>query len=171
MPAGLDTWELLFQKAAGQYMQLKIVFSGNGRLTPRIRALRAYYPRFSYLKNYLPSAYREDSKSASFVERFLANIEGFYTSIEDRIATAQALLDPCGLPLKLWIGWPIGSAWRLIPRGVRPSAGSSCTMPLLSLKRGVVAGPDDGLTAGSGRFCRCRNLHQSGAGKQWAAHY
>jgi phage tail-like protein len=117
MPAGLDTWELLLQKAAGQYMQLKIVLSGNGRLTPRIRALRVYYPRFSYLKNYLPSAYREDPKSASFVERFLANIEGFYTSIEDRIATAQALLDACSAPsealdwLANWFGVALDPAW------------------------------------------------------------
>src|SRR5262249_40219482 len=113
----LQAWELLFQKAAGQYMQLKIVFSGNGRLTPRIRALRADYPRFSYLKNYLPSAYREDQKSASFVERFLANMEGFYTFIEDRIATSQALFDPCSAPsatldwLANWFGVALDPSW------------------------------------------------------------
>jgi phage tail-like protein len=117
MAANLDAWELLFQKASGRYMQLKIVLSGNGRVTPRIRALRAYYPRFSYVKNYLPSAYREDKKSASFVERFLANIEGFYTSIEDRIATAQALLDACSAPsealdwLANWFGVALDPAW------------------------------------------------------------
>lgn len=117
MPADLETWELLFQKARGRYLQLKIVLSGNGRLTPRIRALRAYYPRFSYLKNYLPSAYREDQSSASFVERFLANMEGFYTSIEDRIATAQSLLDACSAPsdaldwLANWFGVALDPAW------------------------------------------------------------
>jgi phage tail-like protein len=117
MPADLQTWELLFQKATGRYVQLKIVLSGNGRLTPRIRALRAYYPRFSYLKNYLPSAYREDQTSASFVERFLANMEGFYTSIEDRIATSQALLDACSAPsdaldwLANWFGVALDPAW------------------------------------------------------------
>ncbi len=117
MPAGLDTWELLFQKASGQYMQLKFVLSGNGRLTPRIRAMRAYYPRFSYLQNYLPSAYREDQNSASFVERFLANIEGFYTSIEDRVGTVQALLDACSAPpealdwLANWFGVALDPAW------------------------------------------------------------
>ncbi len=114
---GLQTWELLFQKASGRYMQLKLEFSGNGRLTPRVRALRAYYPRFSYLKNYLPSAYREDSRSASFVERFLANMEGFYTSIEDRMATSQALFDPCSAPAEIldwlanWFGVALDPAW------------------------------------------------------------
>src|SRR5262249_8918965 len=117
LPADLQTWELLFQKASGRYLQLKIVLSGNGRLTPRIRALRAYYPRFSYLKNYLPSAYREDQISASFVERFLAKMEGFYTSIVDRIATSQALLDACSAPaetldwLANWFGVALDPAW------------------------------------------------------------
>jgi phage tail-like protein len=117
MPAGLDTWELLFQKATGQYLQLKIVLSGNGRVTPRIRALRAYYPRFSYLNHYLPSAYREDRNSASFVDRFLSNMEGFYTSIEDRIGTVQALLDACSAPsdaldwLANWFGVALDPSW------------------------------------------------------------
>jgi phage tail-like protein len=117
MAAGLDAWELLFQKAAGRYMQLKIVMAGNGRLTPRIRAMRVYYPRFSYLRNYLPSAYRDDQRSASFVERFLANMEGFYTSIEDRVATVQALLDACSAPpealdwLANWFGVALDPAW------------------------------------------------------------
>jgi phage tail-like protein len=116
-PAGLDTWELLFQRAAGQFMQLQIVLSGNGRLTPRIRALRAYYPRFSYLEHYLPSAYREDQRSASFLDRFLANFEGFYTSIEDRVATVQALLDASSAPpealdwLANWFGVALDPAW------------------------------------------------------------
>jgi phage tail-like protein len=116
-PVGLDTWELLFQQAMGRFLQLQIVLSGNGRLTPRIRALRAYYPRFSYLEHYLPSAYREDPRSASFLDRFLANIEGFYTSIEDRIATVQALLDASSAPaealdwLANWFGVALDPAW------------------------------------------------------------
>jgi phage tail-like protein len=117
MPTGLDTWELLFQRANGRYLQLKIVLAGKGRTSPSIRALRAYYPRFSYLQNYLPTAYREDANSASFVERFLANIEGFYTSIEDRIATSQTLLDAYSAPsdaldwLANWFGVALDPAW------------------------------------------------------------
>jgi phage tail-like protein len=116
-PTCLDTWELLFQKASGQYLQLKIVLAGNGRLTPKIHALRTYYPRFSYLDHYLPSVYREDQRSASFLDRFLANFEGFYTSIEDRIATVQALLDASSAPaealdwLANWFGVALDPAW------------------------------------------------------------
>jgi phage tail-like protein len=115
--ACLNTWELAFQRASGQYLQLKMVLSGSGRLTPRLRAMRVYYPRFSYLERYLPAVYREDQRSTSFLDRFLANIEGFYTSIEDRVSTVQALLDARSAPgealewLANWFGVALDPSW------------------------------------------------------------
>jgi phage tail-like protein len=112
------TFELLFQKSQGRYLQLRLqLFSNNGRVTPRLRALRVYYPRFSYLKEYLPAAYRGDADSASFLDRFLANFEGFYTAIEDRIAAAQVLFDFRSAPadtlpwLASWFGVATDPAW------------------------------------------------------------
>ncbi len=115
--AGYDTWELLFQSAQGRYLDLRLTLSGTGRSTPRVRALRAWYPRFSYLDNYLPAAYREAPGPASFLDRFLANFEGFFTNIEDRIATAQLLLDVRSAPaesldwLASWFGVALDPAW------------------------------------------------------------
>ena len=83
------TFELLLQNASGRYLQLQLRLTGDGRVTPRLHALRIYYPRFSYLTHYLPAVYREDATSASFLDRFLANLEGTNTAIEDRI-DAQA---------------------------------------------------------------------------------
>ncbi len=91
---GRGSWELLFQRSRGRYLQLRLTLTGNGRNTPKLRALRAWYPRFSYLEKYLPAIYREDPASASFLDRFLANIEGMFTFLEERIASAQALFDP-----------------------------------------------------------------------------
>lgn len=114
---GRGTWELLIQGAMGRYLQLKLQLSGNGRSTPHLRALRIYYPRFSYLDHYLPAVYRDDEESASFLERFLANLEGFYTSIEGRIAAVQMLFDSrSALPEELgwlagWFGVALDPAW------------------------------------------------------------
>lgn len=111
------TWELLFQRAVGQYLQLRITLTGAGRNTPRVHALRAYYPRFSYLREYLPAVYREDPESASFLDRFLANVEGFYTAVEGRIEQAQALFDPRTVPAEYlewlagWLGAALDPAW------------------------------------------------------------
>nr|HET6903975.1 phage tail protein [Ktedonobacteraceae bacterium] len=114
---GYGTWELLFQAARGRYLQLKLVLNGNGRTTPRLRALRAYYPRFSYLDHYLPAVYRENAQSASFVERFLANFEGFFTTLEDKIEAMHMLFDARSVPpealdwLASWFGVALDLAW------------------------------------------------------------
>ncbi len=114
---GKGTWELLFQNAKNRYLQLRLVFSGNAQKTPRISAVRVYYPRFSYLENYLPSIYREDEQSAFFLDRFLANFEGIYTSIEDRMAMAQMLFDVRSAPpdaldwLANWFGIVLDTNW------------------------------------------------------------
>jgi phage tail-like protein len=114
---GYSTWELLLQRARGRYLQLRLRLTGNGRTTPRLRALRVYYPRFSYLEHYLPAVYREESESASFVERFLANLEGLYTALEDKIAAVQILFDVRSAPsealawLAHWFGIALDPAW------------------------------------------------------------
>jgi len=114
---GKGTWELLLQRAKNRYLQLRLDFSGNGQRTPRISALRVYYPRFSYLNNYLPSIYRDDEQSAFFLDRFLSNFEGFYTTIEDRIAAVQLLFDVRSAPsdalewLADWLGVALDPAW------------------------------------------------------------
>ncbi|MFN2441755.1 MAG: phage tail protein [Thermoanaerobaculia bacterium] len=115
--AGLSTWELLFQRAKGRWIELKLELRGTGRSSPRIRALRAWYPRFSYLDEYLPALYRENDESAAFLDRFLANLEGFFTNIEDRVAAAQCLLDARCAPAETlewlagWFGVALDPAW------------------------------------------------------------
>jgi phage tail-like protein len=115
--AGDGTWELLFQKARGRFVQLRLTLKGNGRTTPRLRALRAYYPRFSYLEQYMPAVYREDEVSASFLDRFLSSFEGLYTSLEERVAAAQVLFDVRSAPpetldwLAQWFGLALDPSW------------------------------------------------------------
>ncbi len=98
------TWELLFQNTVGRYLQLRLTLSGNGRNSPRLQALRAYYPRFSYLRQYLPAIYQDDPVSASFLDRYLANVEGFYTVLEGKIERAQELFDARIIPAE-YLDW------------------------------------------------------------------
>ena len=104
---GTGCWELLLQQVHGRWLQLRIELVGNELATPRLAALRVWRPRFSYMR-YLPALYREDAGSADFLERFLANFEGTFTALEDRIAGAAALFDVRSAPADTldWLaGW------------------------------------------------------------------
>ncbi len=115
--SGHGSWELLFQRAKGRYLQIKLQLAGNGRATPRLHALRAWFPRLSYAERFLPAVYREEPQSASFVERLLANFEGTLTETEGRIAGVQALFDVRSAPpealdwLADWFAVALDPAW------------------------------------------------------------
>ena len=114
---GVGTWELLFQNSKGRFLELCLTLRGNGRATPQIRALRVYYPRFSYLEKYLPAVYQDDRNSAHFLDRFLANVEGLYTALESRIERAETLFDTRTAPAEYlewlagWLGTVLDPAW------------------------------------------------------------
>lgn len=106
--AGVGCWDLLLQGVTGRYCELRITLRGDGRFTPHLRALRLWYPRYSWPTRFLPGVYREAPAPADFLERFLANMEGIDTVAEERIATAQMLFDTRTAPTEAldWLaGW------------------------------------------------------------------
>lgn len=105
------SWDLLLQNAVGRYIELRVTLRGNQRSTPRIKSLRMYYPRYSYLNRYLPAVYRQDHESAKFLDRFLANVEGVYTALEDKISHAERLFDTRTTPTEFldWLGEWLGA--------------------------------------------------------------
>ncbi|WP_438042899.1 phage tail protein [Sorangium sp. So ce128] len=113
---GEGTWEVLLQNARGRYLQLRLRLSGDGVRSPSLRALRVWYPRFSYRDRYLPGVYRDHDVSG-FLERFMANFEGTFTAIEGRIAAGQMLFDVRSCPpdaldwLASWFGVLLDPTW------------------------------------------------------------
>lgn len=112
------TFEVLLQQVTGRYLQVRLTIAGTRRTTPRLQALRVYYPRFSYLKEYLPAVYRDDPVSASFMDRYLANVEGTYTTIEGHIEQVETLFDTRSVPAEYldwladWFGISLDFTWR-----------------------------------------------------------
>jgi phage tail-like protein len=117
LPAGTGTFELAFQQVTGRYLQIQLTLQGGGRSSPAVRSLRAWYPRFSYPEHYLPAVYLQDAAPYGFLERFLANFEGFYTVAEERIEHSSLLLDARTVPadslawLASWFGLVLDPQW------------------------------------------------------------
>lgn len=105
---GIGTWELLLQSVRGRFLELRVHMECDEMRTPAIHALRIWDPRFSYVDHYLPPVYREDEPSRDFLERFLANFEGMFTALEDRIVRSTCLYDVRTAPPETldWLaGW------------------------------------------------------------------
>lgn len=115
--AHTGTWEVLLQAAQGRFAQARLVLRGNGRASPELKAVRLYYPRFSYPQKYLPAVYQDEPASAGFLERMLANVEGFYSELEGKIAGAHTLFDARSAPTEAlawladWMGLVVDPLW------------------------------------------------------------
>jgi phage tail-like protein len=127
-PGETGLFNVLVQRAGltvrtlvGRRLWVAVELFGDGRASPELVALRAYAGRVSYRDKHLPALYREQvfgpeadmpgrATGADFLERFIDNIEGVFTGIEDRIAQAHRLTDAWGAPadalpwLASWIG-------------------------------------------------------------------
>jgi phage tail-like protein len=116
-PDRTGTFELLFQQVSGRYLQLEITLSGGGRSSPLLRALRAWYPRYSYMEHHLPAVYAANDSPDAFLTRFLANFEGFYTATEEKIEHSHLLADARTAPaadlpwLASWFGLVLEPQW------------------------------------------------------------
>lgn len=95
---GWAVHDTLLQGVEGRFARFRITLEGDGRVTPALHALRAWFPRFSWSERFLPAVFRATPADADFLDRFLANFEGVATGIEDRIARADLLFDPRTTP-------------------------------------------------------------------------
>jgi phage tail-like protein len=111
--------DLLVQSREGRYLWLRLELKGDGYATPAVRAIRAHYPRSSYL-DYLPDVYKADDESRWFLERFLSIFQTEWDSLERRIADFAQYFDPDAVPddaaleyLAQWLALPLEKEWDL----------------------------------------------------------
>jgi len=114
-------------RLVGRYLHSRITLHGSGMNTPELAAVRAWAPRFSYVREYLPALYHEDpqvdggdedgsSTNADFFERFVTIFEGVLTPLEDKVAEAWQLTNPRTAPaealdwLARWVGLSLDPA-------------------------------------------------------------
>jgi len=119
---------LRVRSLSGRHLYVKVELNGPGNATPELLAVRAYAGRFSYLEHYLPRLYREQTfgpeadqagraTPADFLERFINNFEGIFTTIEDRVACSDLVTRPHTAPpdalewLSTWIGLQLEPGW------------------------------------------------------------
>jgi phage tail-like protein len=104
LPFSTDRPEQLVQSPHGRFLWLRVTLqTDDGHGTPAVRAIRAYYPRISWL-DLLPTAYRRDPESAIFMDRFLALFEHVFTGVEDCFVEFSRELDPDAAPREV-IDW------------------------------------------------------------------
>lgn len=101
--AGLP--DQLVQSDPGRFLWLRMTLSSDGKATPSVRAIRAFYPRNGPL-DLLPAYWQRDPETRRFVQRFLALVEGVNTGIEASFETFVRDLHPDAVTDDLvdWLG-------------------------------------------------------------------
>ncbi len=102
----LETLEGLIKNPKGRFLWLRIVFDGDSRRSPALKAVRTTFVRPSLL-NRLPAYWRADEEAAGIADRALALFEAFDTELNDRISAIPGLLDPANCPADV-LDWLAG---------------------------------------------------------------
>lgn len=105
------TYEAPVMAGAGRYLWVSLELTGNSRVSPRIRSLRAEVPGHDLLRR-LPRTFSREEPDAAFLRRFLALFDGLVSELENRAAFRQVLLDPRATPEDMlpWLASFMGMA-------------------------------------------------------------
>lgn len=85
--------DALVRAGPGRYLALRLELTGTAEASPRVRSLRADFPRTS-LASLLPAVYQREAAPDTFLERFLALFGTYFDDAEARIDTLIRLFDP-----------------------------------------------------------------------------
>jgi phage tail-like protein len=106
-----DNPDCLVQNQPGRYLQLTLTLRSSGASSPRIHAIKVFFPRQSYLQ-YLPAVFQEDDESRLFLDRFLSIFQTSFDGFDRLIDNIWQYFDPFTVPAK-FLPWL--AAWVALP--------------------------------------------------------
>ncbi len=90
-------WDCMIMSGGGRYLWLRLVFYGNGSVTPALTSIRVEYPRIS-LRRFLPAVFGQDPTLTSFLDRYLSLFDTVMRSVESEIDNQARYFDPASAP-------------------------------------------------------------------------
>lgn len=115
------TYEAPVLAPHGRYLWVTLELQGDGRASPRVRALRAEHPSHDLLRR-LPKVYSREETAAEFLRRYLMPLEGLVDELGGLSFGRRALLDPDSAPAEAlpWLAGFLGLVLdELWPEAVR----------------------------------------------------
>ncbi|HKP76278.1 MAG TPA: phage tail protein, partial [Longimicrobiaceae bacterium] len=115
------TYEAPVMAGPGRYLWVGLELTGNSRVSPRLRSLRAEVPGHDLLRR-LPKTFSREEPDAAFLRRFLALFDGLVSELENRAAFREVLLDPRATPedmlpwLASFLGMALDERWPVARR-------------------------------------------------------
>ncbi len=106
-PIDLDVSEQIFPGNPLDYVWVGVESIGEGLTSPILSQMRLDFDHETYIQ-YLPTIYKEDSPSRSFLIRFLSLFESLFNDVENTIASLSVLFDPGAVHAQFlpWLaGW------------------------------------------------------------------
>lgn len=95
--------DVLLHHIKGRYLWILVHLKTQGEDNPEISKIKLVFPKKS-LMYFLPEVYQENTKSASFLERYLEIFETLYSDINDNISKFPEYLDPDSVPRE-FLSW------------------------------------------------------------------
>jgi len=111
-----DPEDMLLTEATGRYLHMEIRLVGRRNSWPRLRSIKTYCPRKSYIR-YLPEIYTKQDYNSKFLSHFLSLFESVFVDIEEALETHTEYLDPDTIPVEYlswlneWLAIDLGGGW------------------------------------------------------------
>jgi phage tail-like protein len=95
---GDGDWDCLVRSGPGRFLWLRLLFKGDGFVTPVLERIVVEFPRITS-RRYLPAVFSAEPVSADFTDRFLSIFDTTLRGIERTLDTEARFFDPRSAPV------------------------------------------------------------------------